>query len=121
MWKHIHLFIPPPCRTNPDELLGEIRRSEPLVTESRADQVKQLILRLQQKQGQKDQPGFCFSKVGHWTHTYITGISSLHEHNDMASQFNEIAEIVEDIHTNSITAYNVMYIGTDILGTEIVH
>ncbi|TKS81190.1 Dynein assembly factor with WDR repeat domains 1 [Collichthys lucidus] len=49
--------------TNPDELFAEIRQSEPLITESRADQVKQLIIRLQQKQVQHDHHKFCFSKV----------------------------------------------------------
>uniref|UniRef100_A0A7N8YEU6 Dynein assembly factor with WD repeat domains 1 n=1 Tax=Mastacembelus armatus TaxID=205130 RepID=A0A7N8YEU6_9TELE len=48
--------------TNPDELVAEIRQSEPLITESRADQVKQLIFRLQQKQGQQDHHRFCFFK-----------------------------------------------------------
>uniref|UniRef100_A0A3Q3NKT4 Dynein assembly factor with WDR repeat domains 1 n=1 Tax=Labrus bergylta TaxID=56723 RepID=A0A3Q3NKT4_9LABR len=58
--KSIDLFDLTP-ETNPDELVEEIRQSEPLVTESRADQVKQLILRLQQKQGQKNHR-FCFFK-----------------------------------------------------------
>uniref|UniRef100_A0A4W6FSF0 Uncharacterized protein n=1 Tax=Lates calcarifer TaxID=8187 RepID=A0A4W6FSF0_LATCA len=49
--------------TNIDELVAEIRRSEPLITESRADQVKQLILRLQQKQGQQGHHRFCFFKL----------------------------------------------------------
>ncbi|KAG8002110.1 Dynein assembly factor with WDR repeat domains 1 [Nibea albiflora] len=48
--------------TNPDELIAEIRQSEPLITESRAVQVKQLIVRLQQKQVQHDRHKFCFSK-----------------------------------------------------------
>ncbi|XP_024910863.1 dynein assembly factor with WDR repeat domains 1-like [Cynoglossus semilaevis] len=49
-------------KTNPNEVLAEIRRSEVLITETRADQVKQLILRLQEKQGQQNQHRFCFSK-----------------------------------------------------------
>lgn len=58
--------IVPLYRTNPEELVAEIRQSEPLITESRADQVKQLIIRLQQKQGQQDHHRFCFFKVRHW-------------------------------------------------------
>ncbi|KAF3848039.1 hypothetical protein F7725_021067 [Dissostichus mawsoni] len=49
--------------TSPEELLAEIQQSEPLITESRADQVKQLIVRLQQKQGQQDHHRFCFFKA----------------------------------------------------------
>uniref|UniRef100_A0A3Q1DEQ5 Dynein assembly factor with WDR repeat domains 1 n=1 Tax=Amphiprion ocellaris TaxID=80972 RepID=A0A3Q1DEQ5_AMPOC len=48
--------------TNPDELVVEIRQSEPLITESRAEQVKHLVLRLQQKQGQQNHHRFCFFK-----------------------------------------------------------
>ncbi|XP_036070941.1 dynein assembly factor with WDR repeat domains 1 isoform X4 [Oryzias melastigma] len=36
--------------TDPDELLVEIQQSEPLITESRTEQVRELIHRLQQKQ-----------------------------------------------------------------------
>lgn len=54
-------------RTNPQELVAEIRKSEPLITESRTDQVKQLIIKLQQKQGQQDHHRFCFVKVRQWT------------------------------------------------------
>jgi len=62
----IYIYILFLCRSNPDELLSEIRLSEPLVTESRAVQVKQLILRLQQKLGQQDRHRFCFFKVRLW-------------------------------------------------------
>uniref|UniRef100_A0A3P9BJS4 Uncharacterized protein n=1 Tax=Maylandia zebra TaxID=106582 RepID=A0A3P9BJS4_9CICH len=48
--------------TNPDELVEEIRQSEPLVTKAQADQVKQLVIRLQKKQTQQDHHRFCFSK-----------------------------------------------------------
>uniref|UniRef100_A0A672Z1J3 Dynein assembly factor with WDR repeat domains 1 n=1 Tax=Sphaeramia orbicularis TaxID=375764 RepID=A0A672Z1J3_9TELE len=44
------------------ELVAEIMQSEPLITESRADQVKQLILRLKQKKGQQNHRRFCFTK-----------------------------------------------------------
>uniref|UniRef100_A0A3B4ZLJ2 Uncharacterized protein n=1 Tax=Stegastes partitus TaxID=144197 RepID=A0A3B4ZLJ2_9TELE len=47
------------CRQS---LVAQIRQSEPLVTESRAEQVKQLVLRLQQKQGQQNHHRFCFCK-----------------------------------------------------------
>ncbi|KAG7265976.1 hypothetical protein CRUP_022681 [Coryphaenoides rupestris] len=41
-------------KTDPDALVAEIRRTEPLVTESRAEQVKQLVLRLKQKLSQRE-------------------------------------------------------------------
>uniref|UniRef100_A0A3P9BJ95 Uncharacterized protein n=1 Tax=Maylandia zebra TaxID=106582 RepID=A0A3P9BJ95_9CICH len=44
------------------ELVEEIRQSEPLVTKAQADQVKQLVIRLQKKQTQQDHHRFCFSK-----------------------------------------------------------
>ncbi|XP_054649680.1 dynein assembly factor with WDR repeat domains 1 isoform X5 [Dunckerocampus dactyliophorus] len=49
-------------KTDPDELLEEIMQSEPLITESRGEQVKKLIIRLQQKQRQEDDHKFSFSK-----------------------------------------------------------
>uniref|UniRef100_A0A3P9BJH9 Uncharacterized protein n=1 Tax=Maylandia zebra TaxID=106582 RepID=A0A3P9BJH9_9CICH len=45
-----------------NELVEEIRQSEPLVTKAQADQVKQLVIRLQKKQTQQDHHRFCFSK-----------------------------------------------------------
>lgn len=47
--------------------MEEIRQSEPLVTKAQADQVKQLVIRLQKKQTQQDHHRFCFSKVRHKT------------------------------------------------------
>ncbi|KAF5907861.1 dynein assembly factor with WDR repeat domains 1 [Clarias magur] len=49
--------------TNVNELLSEIRRIEPLITDSRTDQVKVLIKRLQDKLSQPDERNFYLFKA----------------------------------------------------------
>ncbi|XP_055752025.1 dynein assembly factor with WDR repeat domains 1 isoform X3 [Salvelinus fontinalis] len=49
--------------TDTEELISEIRKSEPLITASRVDQVKLLILRLQEKLGQQDNRRFYLFKA----------------------------------------------------------
>uniref|UniRef100_A0A674C658 Uncharacterized protein n=1 Tax=Salmo trutta TaxID=8032 RepID=A0A674C658_SALTR len=50
------------------ELISEIRKSEPLITVSRIEQVKLLILRLQEKLGQQDNRRFYLFKVKYSFH-----------------------------------------------------
>ncbi|CAB1348768.1 unnamed protein product [Coregonus sp. 'balchen'] len=50
-------------RTDTEELISEIRKSEPLITASRVDQVKLLIVRLQEKLGQQDNRRFYLFKA----------------------------------------------------------
>lgn len=57
------IFLSWQRRTDVEELLAEIQRSEPLVTESHVDQVKHLLVRLQEKLSQQDQRSFSSSKV----------------------------------------------------------
>uniref|UniRef100_A0A8C8GIQ7 Dynein assembly factor with WD repeat domains 1 n=1 Tax=Oncorhynchus tshawytscha TaxID=74940 RepID=A0A8C8GIQ7_ONCTS len=49
--------------TDTEELISAIRKSEPLITASRVDQVKLLIVRLQEKLGQQDNRRFCLFKA----------------------------------------------------------
>uniref|UniRef100_A0A3B4AGG0 Uncharacterized protein n=1 Tax=Periophthalmus magnuspinnatus TaxID=409849 RepID=A0A3B4AGG0_9GOBI len=49
--------------TDPDELVKEIVKSEPLITEHWTDEVKEIIVRLQQKKTQQTHHKFCFVKV----------------------------------------------------------
>jgi hypothetical protein len=52
-----------PCSSDPDELVAEIRETEPLVTETRVEQVKLLILRLKQKLSQREHQNVYLFKV----------------------------------------------------------
>ena len=52
-----------PCSSDPDKLVAEIRQTEPLVTETRVEQVKLLILRLKQKLSQREHQNVYLFKV----------------------------------------------------------
>lgn len=51
------------CSTDIDALVEEIKKTEPLITASRTEQVKQLLQRLQEKLGQQDDHKFYLFKV----------------------------------------------------------
>ena len=63
-----------PCSSDPDKLVAEIRQTEPLVTETRVEQVKLLILRLKQKLSQREHQNVSLFKVtGNRPCVYTTG------------------------------------------------
>ena len=50
-------------RTDVDAVVDEISRKEPLVTPSKTEQIRKLIIRLQEKQLQQDDSNFYLFKV----------------------------------------------------------